>query len=637
MRANLLGGRYVSAVTGSAPIAPELRAWVETLLEMHLLEGYGSTEAGAVFIDGRIARPPVLEYKLVDVPELGYRRTDVPHPRGELLVKSEQMFPGYYRRPDVTAQVFDEDGFYRTGDIVAELGPDLVAYVDRRNNVLKLSQGEFVTVSKLEAVFTTAPLVHQIYLYGNSARPYLLAVVVPTDPAATKQDIAAALQEAARTANLQSYELPRDFLIETTPFSLENGLLTGIRKLAWPKLKERYGAELEQLYTDLADGQAQELQALRAAGADRAGAGHRRPRRRRPAGRGQRRRRTRHTLHRSRRRFVVGVDIREPARRHLRCRGAGFGDREPGIGSAGHRRAHRDPARRRYRTADVRVDSRGGGHRGARRRSHPGQVPRPRDSCCRTVASEGRERDPHGAADRRDRLPRALPGAGMAGADESGGRQGDLPGPCPQRCRGPRPAGQDVRDRRPETGGALPRPRRRPPGGDRRGQGRGESRPGPGGLAAAGRHGGSHRGPGGTGQPRAALQRAVRAQRTGHRRADPDRADQQDQAVRVRVDHRGRRGDRSRPIRRGRRHPGHLGHQGRRRQLRQRVRHQQVGRRGAAARGARSGRAAGLGVPVRHDPGRHQLRRTAEPAGHVHPDDVQPGRRRHRAALVQSA
>lgn len=267
MRANLLGGRYVSAVTGSAPIAPELRAWAETLLEMHLLEGYGSTEAGAVFIDGRIARPPVLEYKLVDVPELGYRRTDVPHPRGELLVKSEQMFPGYYRRPDVTAQVFDEDGFYRTGDIVAELGPDLVAYVDRRNNVLKLSQGEFVTVSKLEAVFTTAPLVHQIYLYGNSARPYLLAVVVPTDPAATKQDIAAALQEAARTANLQSYELPRDFLIETTPFSLENGLLTGIRKLAWPKLKERYGAELEQLYTDLADGQAQELQALRAAGA----------------------------------------------------------------------------------------------------------------------------------------------------------------------------------------------------------------------------------------------------------------------------------------------------------------------------------------------------------------------------------
>lgn len=267
MRQNLLGGRYVSALTGSAPISPELKSWVEALLDLHLLEGYGSTEAGAVFVDGRIARPPVLEYKLVDVPELGYRRTDVPHPRGELLIRSEQVFPGYYKRPEITAEVFDEDGFYRTGDIVAELGPDHVAYLDRRNNVLKLSQGEFVTVSTLEAAFLTAPLVHQIYIYGNSARPYLLAVVVPSDPAATKQDIAASLAAAARAADLQSYELPRDFIVETTPFTVQNGLLTGIRKLAWPKLKERYGAQLEQLYTELADGQTQELQALRATGA----------------------------------------------------------------------------------------------------------------------------------------------------------------------------------------------------------------------------------------------------------------------------------------------------------------------------------------------------------------------------------
>ncbi len=267
MRQNLLGGRYVTALTGSAPISPELKAWVEKLLDMHLLEGYGSTEAGAVFVDGKISRPPVLEYKLVDVPELGYHLTDVPHPRGELLIRSEQLFPGYYKRPEVTAAMFDEDGFYKTGDIVAELGPDHVAYVDRRNNVLKLSQGEFVTVSKLEAAFNNASLVRQIYIYGNSARPYLLAVVVPTDPDATKAEIAESLKDAARVADLQSYEIPRDFIIETTPFTLENGLLTGIRKLAWPKLKERYGAELEQLYTELAEGQANELQSLRTTGA----------------------------------------------------------------------------------------------------------------------------------------------------------------------------------------------------------------------------------------------------------------------------------------------------------------------------------------------------------------------------------
>jgi fatty acid CoA ligase FadD9 len=279
LRQSLLGGRFVTAITGSAPISPELKAWVETFLDMHLVEGYGSTEAGAVFVDGQIRRPPVLDYKLVDVPELGYFGTDVPHPRGELLVKSDQLFPGYYKRPEVTAEVFSADGYYRTGDVVAELGPDQVRYLDRRNNVLKLSQGEFVTVSKLEVAFGDSPLVRQIFVYGNSARPYLLAVVVPTEDAlsrygadgadALKSAISASLKDAARSADLQSYEIPRDFLIETTPFTLENGLLTGIRKLAWPRLKERYGAELEQLYVDLADGQAGELRALRQSGADR--------------------------------------------------------------------------------------------------------------------------------------------------------------------------------------------------------------------------------------------------------------------------------------------------------------------------------------------------------------------------------
>ena len=62
--------------------------------------------------------------------------------------------------------------------------------------------------------------------------------------------------------------MPRDFLIETTPFTLENGLLTGIRKLARPKLKQHYGDRLEQLYADLAEGQANELRELRRSGAD---------------------------------------------------------------------------------------------------------------------------------------------------------------------------------------------------------------------------------------------------------------------------------------------------------------------------------------------------------------------------------
>jgi fatty acid CoA ligase FadD9 len=276
MRQNLLGGRFISAMTGSAPISSEMKAFVESLLDVHLTDGYGSTEAGAVFVDGQVQRPPVIDYKLVDVPDLGYFSTDRPHPRGELLVKSETMFPGYYKRPEVTADVFDVDGYYRTGDVVAEVGPDQLMYLDRRNNVLKLSQGEFVTVAKLEAVFGDSPLVRQIFVYGNSARSYLLAVVVPTQeallrwpPDELKPLITESLQDVARDAGLQSFEIPRDFIIETTPFTLENGLLTGIRKLARPKAKEHYGERLEQLYTDLADNQADELRELRAHGADR--------------------------------------------------------------------------------------------------------------------------------------------------------------------------------------------------------------------------------------------------------------------------------------------------------------------------------------------------------------------------------
>lgn len=276
LRENVLGGRFVMALTGSAPISAEMTAWVESLLaDVHLVEGYGSTEAGMVLNDGMVRRPAVIDYKLVDVPELGYFGTDQPYPRGELLVKTQTMFPGYYQRPDVTAEVFDPDGFYRTGDIMAKVGPDQFVYLDRRNNVLKLSQGEFIAVSKLEAVFGDSPLVRQIFIYGNSARAYPLAVVVPSGDALSRHGIenlkpviSESLQEVARAAGLQSYEIPRDFIIETTPFTLENGLLTGIRKLARPQLKKFYGERLERLYTELADSQSNELRELRQSGPD---------------------------------------------------------------------------------------------------------------------------------------------------------------------------------------------------------------------------------------------------------------------------------------------------------------------------------------------------------------------------------
>lgn len=269
VRQELLGGRYLYASCASAPLSAEMTALMEDLLDVPLIISYGATEVIGVMIDGVVSRPPVIDYKLVDVPELGYFGTDRPYPRGELLVKTEHVMPGYYKRPEVTAQMFDADGYYRTGDIMAETAPDRLAYVDRRNNVLKLSQGEFVTVSQLEAAYIDHPLIRQIYVYGNSEQSFLLAVVVPDTEALTGSDaevkaqVAEALAHTARKAGLQPYEIPRDFLVETEPFTEDNKLLTTSSKLARPALKERYGPALEQMYADMAAGHINELRDLR--------------------------------------------------------------------------------------------------------------------------------------------------------------------------------------------------------------------------------------------------------------------------------------------------------------------------------------------------------------------------------------
>ncbi|HXO23443.1 MAG TPA: carboxylic acid reductase, partial [Streptosporangiaceae bacterium] len=277
LRDQELGGRVLRTSVSTAPLAGELRAFLESCLDVHVGDLYGLTEVVPVTRDGIIVRPSVIDYKLIDVPELGYFTTDKPYPRGELLVKSENSTPGYYKRPEVTAEAFDEDGYYRTGDVMAEIAPDHVVYVDRRKNVLKLANGEFVAVANLEAVFSAAPLVRQIFVYGNSERSYLLAGIVPTaealsqfsdDTAALKAALRESLQQTATAAELQSYEVPADFLIETEPFSAANGLLSGVGKNLRPKLKDAYGSRLEQFYAELAAAQVSELRALRQAAAE---------------------------------------------------------------------------------------------------------------------------------------------------------------------------------------------------------------------------------------------------------------------------------------------------------------------------------------------------------------------------------
>lgn len=274
LRDKTLGGRVVWAWYGSAPMSGEMAGFMESVLGLPLHDGYGATETGGlVLADGR-PTPRLTQWRLENVPELGYFDTDVPYPRGELILKSATQVSGYLNRPDATAAAFDADGFYHTGDIMAQIAPGQLRYIDRRGSVLKLSQAEFVTVSKLEVVYAASPLIHQIYVYGSSERAYLLAVVVPTPEARQRPDdelkaaIAGSLRQLAEQAGLQSYEIPRDFIVETEPFTVESGLLSGARKLVRPTLEKHYRERLEALYATIAEREASELRRLRESGRD---------------------------------------------------------------------------------------------------------------------------------------------------------------------------------------------------------------------------------------------------------------------------------------------------------------------------------------------------------------------------------
>lgn len=278
---NYLGDRLIWGVIGSSPTAPEVKQFFRDTFDMAVIEGYGSTESSgsSTTIDGRINRPLVIDFKLRDVPELGYYTTDKPYPRGELLVKTQHQFKGYFKRPDATASVFDENGYVITGDIMEQSGPETLTWLDRRNNVIKLSQAEFVAITPIEnAYLGDNPLVTQIYVYGNSLQAYLLAVVVPDVAYAKKllgheptdEDLRVLviehLQARARVVGLKSFEVPRDVIIERIPFSLENGLLSSVRKILRPNLKRRYGEQLEAIYAKMEHLQREELIRLRESG-----------------------------------------------------------------------------------------------------------------------------------------------------------------------------------------------------------------------------------------------------------------------------------------------------------------------------------------------------------------------------------
>ncbi|KIY93248.1 hypothetical protein MNEG_14715 [Monoraphidium neglectum] len=185
-----LGGQVKYLTSGASPISAEVMQFLRICFCCAVLEGYGMTETSCTIsitrqddpTIGHVGAPlPCCEVKLADIPEMNYTRSDKPYPRGEVCVRGPTIFKGYYKDDAQTRDVVDAQGWLHTGDVGMWLPGGRLKIIDRKKNIFKLAQGEYVAPEKIENVYARSPFVLQSFVYGDSLRAQLVAVVVP-DP-----------------------------------------------------------------------------------------------------------------------------------------------------------------------------------------------------------------------------------------------------------------------------------------------------------------------------------------------------------------------------------------------------------------------------------------------------------------------
>ena len=177
-------------VTGSAPIDKTVIDFLKLCFCCPIMEGYGLTEsaAGTCVMDvadtitGHVGGPvESAKFRLKDLPEMSYMSTDKPYPRGECCMKGPCIFSGYYKRPDKTAECFDEEGWFLTGDVVQVYPNGSMKIIDRSKNIFKLSQGEYIAPEKIEGILGLSQAIAQCFVYGDSFKNSVVAIVVPEE------------------------------------------------------------------------------------------------------------------------------------------------------------------------------------------------------------------------------------------------------------------------------------------------------------------------------------------------------------------------------------------------------------------------------------------------------------------------
>ncbi|XP_050928104.1 long-chain-fatty-acid--CoA ligase 1 isoform X2 [Lates calcarifer] len=274
-----LGGCVRLMVTGAAPISPTVLTFLRAAIGCQFYEGYGQTEctAGCTMTmpgdwsAGHVGAPlPCNSVKLVDVPEMNYLAVNG---EGEVCVKGTNVFLGYLKDPEKTAETIDEDGWVHTGDIGKWLPNGTLKIVDRKKHIFKLAQGEYIAPEKIENVYIRSDAVAQVFVHGDSLQACLVAVVVP-DPdflsgwtkrtlglegsyqelCGRKEVKAAILEDMLRLGKdggLKSFEQVKAIYIHTELFSIENGLLTPTMKAKRNELRQHFKPQIEELYAEI--------------------------------------------------------------------------------------------------------------------------------------------------------------------------------------------------------------------------------------------------------------------------------------------------------------------------------------------------------------------------------------------------
>jgi long-chain acyl-CoA synthetase len=258
------GGRVKFFISGSAALNPEVARWFSSV-GLLIIEGYGLTETSAAT---SVNRPRVGRYVFGTVgwplPGTQVRAAE----DGELLVKGPGVMRGYHSRPDATAEVLTEDGWFHTGDIGSVDDRGFVTITDRKKDLFKTSGGKYIAPSTIETTFKgICPYVSQFVVIGDG-RNYASALITLDADAVTQwaagnglaskgyaeivtSDEARAMVQGfvdQLNAGLNRWETIKRFTVLERDLTVDEGELTPSLKLRRKMVVERYGREIDALY-----------------------------------------------------------------------------------------------------------------------------------------------------------------------------------------------------------------------------------------------------------------------------------------------------------------------------------------------------------------------------------------------------